>query len=158
MRIEWHPEEITAEIEKEAIRRLEAAAAVIRDKAKVNLSKLVTGLTPMRRKGFDKYLVPLVPWKEHGPYKTGKSSGQSWTARYHDKMVETIRLSPHDVNVKTLSVRIIAGNYNTWWAKQMEYGNGEWRGGAKPFMRPAMRGARSEIQSVLESGAGQSNI
>ena len=151
MRVEWHPEEITAEIEQEAIRRLEAAAAVIRDKAKANLSKLVTGM----QKIAGKYSTRYIPWEEHGPYKKG---GESWTARYHDKMVDTIRLSPHDVNVETQSVRIIAGNYNTWWAKQMEYGNGEWRGGAKPFLRPAMRGARSEIQSVLESGAGQSNI
>jgi len=151
VKIEWHPEKITAEIEQEAIRRLEAAAAVIRDKAKANLSKLVTGMQKIAGKNSTRY----IPWEEHGPYK---KSGQSWTARYHDKMVDTIRLSPHDVNVRTQSVRIIAGNYNTWWAKQMEYGNGEWRGGAKPFMRPAMRGARSEIQSVLESGAGQSNI
>ena len=150
IKIEWHPEQITREIEIEAIVRIEAAAAVIRDKAKDNLSNLVTGMTKQTGKNSTKYF----PWKEHGPYK----HGATWTARYHDKMVETIRLSPHDINLRTQSVRIIAGNYDTWWARQMEYGHSDWHGGAKPFLRPAMAGAKSNIQGALEGGGSGSTI
>jgi len=49
-------------------------------------------------------------------------------------------------------VRVIAGNRKTWYALQVEYGRGGWKGGAHPFLRPAMRGRKAEIQRVIEGG------
>jgi hypothetical protein len=74
-----------------------------------------------------------------------------------DIMAKTIRV----VEKKGLglhagpNVRVYAGNYKTWWAKQMEYGRGAWKGGAWPFMRPAITGSKAQIKMVLETGSGE---
>ena len=90
-------------------------------------------------------------------YKKGPYAGQIYTARDMDIMAKTIRV----VEKKGLglhsgmNVRVYAGNFKTWWAKQMEYGRGAWKGGAQPFMRPSISGSKSQIQAVLESGSGE---
>ena len=90
------------------------------------------------------------------PMATGTqtNAGQTWTARQAGAMVKTIRAVRKKGDMSR-NVWIMAGNYNTWWALQLEYGRGAWKGGAKPFMRPAMAGAPATIKFVLESGAGQ---
>lgn len=123
-------------------------------------------------------------WKQHGPYKRrreftrlrdksrkfagtvkgglvpyfGGGGGSPWTARHYNDMVNTIRVvRSHDPNRK--NIWVMAGNYLTWWALQMEYGKGGWAGGRKSFMRPAMKNAESQIVGILEGGAiGQGEV
>jgi hypothetical protein len=89
-------------------------------------------------------------------YKKGPYAGQIYTARDMDIMAKTIRV----VEKKGIglhsgrNVRVYAGNFKTWWAVQMEYGRGAWKGGAQPFMRPAISGSQSQIKAALESGSG----
>lgn len=91
------------------------------------------------------------------PYKSGPYAGQVYTARDADIMAKTIRV----VEKKGLglhagpNVRVYAGNFKTWWAVQMEYGHGAWKGGAQPFMRPAISGSKSQVKVILESGNGE---
>lgn len=120
------------EIIKSAMDRVEAGAEIVRDAAKRILFSKVQGR-----------------WKEHGPYK---KRPDYWTERTHGAMVKTIRTFRDD---KKKKVKILAGDKKTWWAKQLEYGNGEWKGGAKPFLRPALMQSEGQVEYVLESGAGQ---
>ena len=84
----------------------------------------------------------------------GTNAGQYWTERRAGAMVGTIR-AVRKKGDTSRNVWIMAGNKKTWWALQLEYGRGAWKGGAKPFLRPAMAKAPGHIQAVLESGAGQ---
>jgi len=127
-----------------ALDRVESAADVIRNKAKVRLKQSIAaaamgpGLAGER-------------WREHGPYKTGNTA--QWTQRYHKEMVNTIRtVRSHDKSKKNIFV--MAGQYLTWWALQLEYGHGGWKGGAKPFFRPALKESMSEVIAICESGGG----
>ena len=117
--------------------RLEKAADAIRDEAKAILRGKLKG-----------------GWQAHGVYKTGKSKGQVWTERDPGALVDTIR-TVRKRGDPDRNIWIMAGNFKVWWALQTEYGRGGWRGGAKPFMRPAMRKANKQIKAILESGAGQ---
>lgn len=89
-------------------------------------------------------------------YKKGPYAGQVYTARDMDIMANTIRVVPKKVGGLHgyINVRVYAGNFKTWWAVQMEYGRGAWKGGAWPFMRPAINATKSQIKVVLESGSG----
>jgi hypothetical protein len=84
----------------------------------------------------------------------GKYAGQFWTERTPGAMRKTIRVVEKHGAAGFVSrdVRVIAGNKKTWWATQMEFGRGKWKGGAKPFLRPAMNGSKSEVQSIIENG------
>jgi len=143
-RVNFNFAQYDKEIINASLDRVEAAAIVIRDKARVILSGKLKG-----------------NWKEHGVYKRywrkGNPKGEwipytgsSWTAREKGAMVKTIRVvrKPGKNNVW-----VMAGNYNTWWAVQLEYGRGAWRGGAKSFIRPALAGSKDEIRVALEGGA-----
>jgi hypothetical protein len=90
-------------------------------------------------------------------YKKGPYAGQIYTARDMDIMAKTIRVVSKKVGGLhgKINVRVYAGNFKTWWALQMEYGRGAWKGGAQPFMRPAISGSKSQIQVVLETGHGE---
>ncbi len=126
-----------------AMNRVEKAADVIRDDAKRILKSKVTGMTTIHRKSGDK----VVPWTEHGPYP-----GQpDWTERTKGAMVETIR-TRRSYNPEVKNVWVMAGKEKTWWAVQLEYGHGQWRGGKKSFLRPAMKGAESKIAGIFEGG------
>ena len=135
-----------------AMNRVEAAACVIRDDAKRILRGKLTGMTTIHRKTSLGFTLDIqIPWKEHGPYK----GGAIWTERTKGAMVDTIRVT-RSKNKKVKNVLVIAGNFKTWWAMQLEYGRGAWRGGAKSFMRPAMKGAESKIIGILEGGVAGS--
>jgi hypothetical protein len=92
-----------------------------------------------------------------GPITRGPKPGRpSYDERYPGSMVKTIRVRRlfndvygMGVQVGHRNVWIMAGNYNTWWAIQLEYGRGGWNGGAKPFIRPIMRRADSYMKAVL---------
>jgi hypothetical protein len=90
-------------------------------------------------------------------YKKGPYAGQIYTARDMDIMAKTIRVVEKKgpgLHAEP-NVRVYAGNFKTWWAVQMEYGRGAWKGGASPFMRPAINGSKAQIKTVLEGGSGQ---
>ena len=130
-----------------ALDRVESAADVIRNKAKVKLKAAIEAAA----KGEGS--LAGERWREHGPYKTGKNAGASWTKRYHKEMVNTVR-TVRSKNKAVKNIWVMAGNYNTWWALQLEYGNGGWKGGKKSFFRPAMSESMSEVIAICESGGG----
>ena len=145
--INWNTSAIEVECINASMDRLEAAAYIIRDDARSILRGKLKG-----------------NWKEHGPYKTYRNKkqhkfmaysggeGSIWTARTHGAMIKSIRVS----RLKDSAARniwIMAGDFKTWWAVQLEYGRGKWQGKAKSFLRPALSNAPSKIRGVLEGGA-----
>lgn len=112
-------------IDKASLDRMEQAAAVIRDDARRILKSQLRGNVT------------------RPPY----AGGAPWTARTAGAMVETIRVVRKEGKK---NVWVMAGNYLTWWAVQLEFGRGQWRGGAKPYLRPAMKGAEGKIKGILE--------
>jgi hypothetical protein len=138
----WNPEEFAPQILSGAMERIEKAAIVVRDAARAKMT------------GFKH------TWKEHGPYSTGKYHGQIWTARDYNALKETIRVTKKKEMyegsgfrvAKDMNVWILAGQYRTWYAVQVEFGRGEWRGKPHPFLRPAFRESMSQIKSIIENG------
>jgi hypothetical protein len=150
--IKWDDTAFRAECEDVTMDRLFTCAKVIAADAKRILAGKLKG-----------------DWREHGPYggylpgrrsiRLGKKpvpyeygSGASWTARYHGAMVDTIR-AVRKKDSASRNVWIMAGNFNVWWALQLEFGRGAWKGKAKPFLRPALNGASSSCRGILEGGA-----
>jgi len=129
-----------------ALDRVESAAWVIRDSARIKLKQAIISAG----KGGGNSLAG-EQWKEHGPYKTGNTA--QWTQRYHQEMVNTVRAT-RSKNPFARNIFVMAGQYLAWWAVQLEYGHGKWKGGAKPFMRPALKGSMSEVIAICESGGG----
>lgn len=114
------------------LNRMEKAAAVIQMNAILKIVKSYENRRPA--------------------YKTGAYAGRIYTARDMDIMAKTIRVVRRD---DKKDVRVYVGNFKTWWAVQMEYGRGAWKGGPKPFLRPAVAASRGRIKVILESGSGQ---
>ena len=136
--VKWDDSAFQAECVKVTMDLLEQAAwKIVRD-AK-------NKLTSYGNKGFHR-----------PPYKTGDAAGQPWTARQQGAMVKTIRAVRKRGDDRR-NIWIMAGNKETWWAIQLEYGRGAWKGGRKSFMRPAMANAPRHIRDVLESGGGQTS-
>jgi len=131
--INWNTAAFEAECGKIGMDRLEMAAHIIANNAKRILQSKIKG-PPVTRP--PKYGVPV--WMERDP----------------GALVATIRVV-RKYGDPGRNVWIMAGNYKTWWAVQTEYGRGGWKGGAKSFIRPAMKAAPSAIKSVLESGHGE---
>jgi len=111
-----------AEFLKTAMNRIEKAAGAIRDSAK---AKCVVGNI------------------------TRPASGKYWTERTPGAMKATIRVTRKEGKNNVL---VIAGNKKTWWATQMEYGRGDWKGGKRPFMRPAIAETKQQVASIIEGG------
>jgi len=140
----WNPEEFAPEILSNAMGRIEKAGIVVRDAARRKINS-----PPF------KFL-----WKPHGPYKTGKYAGQIWTAREHDALMKTIRVTKkYDTfpaygfrAAKDMNVWVMSGNYKTWYALQVEYGKAGWKGGPHPFLRPAFRESLGKIQQIVLNG------
>jgi hypothetical protein len=135
--INWNTDAFHAQCARISMNRLEAIAEIIRDDAKKILKSKLVG-----------------NWTEHGPYKTGKSVGAIWTERTKAAMVDTIRVV-RKKDEASRNIRIYMGNFKTWWAVQMEFGHGSWRGGARAALRPAMRNSLNAAKSVLENGNGE---
>jgi hypothetical protein len=152
-RITWDISEAVPQINKAAMSRIKEAAELVRDNAKQILRGLVKEV-----------------YREHGPYKSrytkGKSKfenatgvtgrkqyiggeGSPWTARHYQEMAKTIRVTVSK-DSSSRSVWIMAGNYLAWWATQMEYGKGGWRGRRKSFLRPAIRQSLAGIRQIIE--------
>jgi HK97 gp10 family phage protein len=110
------------EFEKAAMDRIEKAAGVIRDAARRNCT------------------VGTI---------SRPAKGKFWTERSPGAMRDTIRVATKE---GAKNVFLIAGDKKTWWATQMEYGRGGWKGGAKPFIRPAIASTKDEVKSIIEGG------
>lgn len=138
-KIEWNDKAFIAECVNVGMDRLVQGAKAIRDDARRILKSKLRGDVnrPVYRKG---------------PY-----AGQIYTERRAGEMVDTIRVfRKQDSSAR--EVRIYMGNYKVWWATQMEYGRGGWRGGARPCLRPALRNTGNTFKPVFESGAGQTKL
>ena len=145
-RIDWDLQKYDGEFKKAGMDRLKRAADVIRDMAKANC-KVGTIDRPARKH--------WVNAEGHFEDASPLSSANIWTAREIGAMKATIRTvelnnpSP-GFDTKADNVRIYAGNFKTWWAIQMEYGRGGWKGGPRSFMRPALVSAPPRIRSIIE--------
>jgi len=151
--VNWNTEAFQAACFGVTMDRLEVAANIIAQDMKSILAAQLTGMQKITGKNSTRY----IPWTEHGPYKIGKYAGKLWTARYKAEMVKSIRVA-RKKDSTSRDIRIVAGYWGelgSWWALQLEYGRGDWHGGRKSFMRPAMAKAGTVIQTCLESGAGQ---
>lgn len=144
MRLEFYIEKYIPELRNLALNRMEKAGNVIRDEARAIVNSHGTTKRTQHR------------WREHGPYRTGKDAGKDWTARHYFDMEKTVRTVRKNQNYGTNwgvnNVRIYAGNREIWYAKQMEYGRGGWRGGRRSFLRPAIRRSAAKVKQVIENG------
>lgn len=127
--IKFNFEQYDGQIAKACMERLRKAAEVIKESAK---SKCIVGTITRHRK-------PGQP---------------EWMERSPGAMRDTIRVTEKNGKAGLVGrdVRIYAGTKKTWWATQMEYGRGGWKGGRRPFMRPALRATKAEVQRIIENG------
>jgi hypothetical protein len=133
--VKWNSTEFELACVGATMERLEACGKIVQADAKRILAPQLEG-----------------HWKEHGPYQSGPYAGATWTARYKKKMLDTVRVSRKYGDTSSRNVWVMAGNYDTWWAIQMEYGRGDWKGGKRSFLRPALKGAAAAMKSVIENG------
>jgi len=144
-KIDFDLQKYDGEFKKAGMQRLTECAEVIRDKARDLVVIGTVTRVPGRRRfvNAEGHLVPSTNppiWMERTPGAMKK------TIRVV-RREEVVDFSPKDDNV-----RVYAGNYKTWYAVQMEYGHGQWRGGPRPFMRKAIAAAQSAIRSIIEGG------
>ena len=135
--IAWNSEALISACVGVTMGRLETAAQIIVDDAKRILASQIDPKKP--------------------PYAVIRAAkGAIWTERTPGALINTIRWT-RKKGSDSRNIWIIAGNFKTWWALQTEFGHGGWKGGAKPFIRPAMKNAPSAIQACLEGGSGQTS-
>lgn len=126
--IGWHPEIITAEIEKRAMDRLEKAAKIVASKAR---AKVPTG-------------------KDRPRYKTG----EPWTERKAGALRDSIRVIrlPGDAG---LNIRVYAGTKtgreDIYYARWVEMGSVH-NIPRKPYLRPALNESKTTILKMVENG------
>ena len=140
MRIEWNPEQVTAEIEKTAMDRLETAAGYVMALARMNL---VTVL------------------KSAPPDVAGKERKEPWKSMSLGTLLRTVRVARLYGDPKQ-DVRVYAGNRvgggsmkkgaerGAFYAHIIEMGSVKM--GARPFLRPALNAAKKRIMSIMENG------
>jgi HK97 gp10 family phage protein len=131
MKVEWHPAEITIEVEKRAMGRLEKAGEVVADKAR--------GLVPA---------PPSSKMISRPPH------GKPWTERIPGTLKKSIRVRRLDGDPK-LDVRVYAGarqsdKLTAYYAHFVEFGTVKMK--AQPFLRPALSKSRSAIKNIVENG------
>jgi len=136
--IKFNFEQYDGQIMKASMKRLNRAARLVQRKAK---RRCVVGTV------------------NRPVYETGAAAGKLWTGRQVGAMRETIRVVERyqkygKMIAKFGNVRVYAGNKETWWAVQMEYGKGGWVDGRKSFLRPALRESKSKIQMILGKDYG----
>jgi len=84
-------------------------------------------------------------WIPHGP----PPGGEIWKGREdYAEMINSIRVV-RKRDTKSRNIWVMAGNYKTWWAVQMEYGRAGWKGGPRSFFRKAMRTSIPKIHALL---------
>jgi len=150
--IDFDLQKYDGEFKAAGMKRLIKAAEVIRDDAKrrikVGTITRVPGRKMMRMKD-GRMLPSTMPPK--------------WMERTPGEMKQTIRVvTKYDFSGTFLAnlagdggvgnVRVYAGNFADWWAMQMEFGFGAWKGGAKPFLRPSLHSSQSAVRNIIEGG------
>jgi hypothetical protein len=140
-RIDWDLQKYDGEFKAAGMERMVKAAEAIRDVAKQNC-KVGTVTRPARR-----YVI-----LDHKRVPVGGTD--VWTERSPGAMSDTIRVvrlwdESKDIS-KPENVRVYAGDFKTWWAVQMEYGRGAWKGGPKPFLRPALHSSEGRVRAIIE--------
>jgi hypothetical protein len=123
-RIDFNLTKYDAEFLKTAMGRIEKAAEIVRDEAK-RRCKVGTLTRPAKGSAY-------------------------WTERSPGAMRDTIRVVRKGGKN---NVRVYAGNRKTWWATQMEYSRGGWKGGPKPFLRPAIAAVKDTVKHTIEEGS-----
>lgn len=157
--IGWNPEKYITDIANASMEDIEDASKIIVTQMKAELWGQVTGMTTVIQKDMHGNVkgTRTFPWKEHGRYQTGKNKDKIWTARHSKRaMVDSIRyvkkkdaFSNLFIGVKNYNIWIMAGNFKTWWAVQMEYGHGKWKGGAKPFFRSGINKSKGAVNALI---------
>jgi hypothetical protein len=135
--------------------RLVKAAKTIRDDAKrrikVGTITRVPGRKMMRMRDGRMVESTMPPkWMERTPGEMKKTIRV--VQRYDFSGTFLKNLSSLEGISEAANVRVYAGNFNDWWATQMEFGYGAWKGGAQPFLRPALHGSQSKVRSIIEGG------
>ncbi len=121
MRVDWHPEELTAAVEKHMMDRLEVAAEQIASRAR-----------------------QLVPVGKDVPQGKGK-----WSKRESGALKRTIRVVRLKGDPKQ-NVRVYAGNSkDVFYAGWVEYGSVHNDRPRKPFLRPALNEIQGRIESII---------
>jgi hypothetical protein len=132
--LNWTAPDKIPELRKAGIERLVQAAEIVRMNAILKLQGELEEKYP-----------------EHGVYEKNPSF---WTERHYREMIHTIRVvRKHESSERT--VWIMAGNKKVWWAQQMEFGHGGWKGGARPFLRAALSKSTPQIRAIIEGGHGE---
>ena len=131
--LNWNIQRVIPEIAKAGMVTLEDCANIFRNEARSHLRPQL-----------------VLNWTPHGP----PPGGEIWKGREdYAEMLNTIRVvkkySAGALFGKTRNIRIYAGNYKVWWALQMEYGRGGWKGGARSFFRKAIRTSKPKIRTLL---------
>jgi hypothetical protein len=126
--LNWNVQRTISEISKAGMPVLKECADIFRDEAKANLRPIL-----------------VLNWKPHGP----PPGGDIWKGREdYAEMLNTIRVVEKR-DSKARNIRIYAGNYKTWWAVQMEWGRGGWKGGPRPFFRKSIQTSAPKIRALL---------
>jgi len=118
----WNPKIADNGIYNNAMDRLEAAGNVVGKKARVKCP-VGTISRPM--------------------YKTGMYAGKYWTSRDAGALKKTIRVV-RKYGDPLHNVWVMAGNKQVYYAQIVEF--------YTPFLRPALRGTKTEIKRVISNG------
>jgi HK97 gp10 family phage protein len=129
----WAPKQITEELEKKLMDRLEKAGEGIAHTARYLVMEEHRGVSR-----------PV--------YKKGKDAGAAWTARVPGTVRDSIRVTRLKGDPK-LDIRIYAGARQTdkltaYYAHILEYGSKRMK--KQPFLRPALDMNKGLVMQVLE--------
>jgi HK97 gp10 family phage protein len=120
----WNPQQYDGQLIAASMERLVKAAEIVAEKARA--------------------MVPVGSISR----PVGKA-GKYWTERSPGSLKKSIRVvQKHDST--TRNVRIYAGNKKVFYARLVEFGS--IKKGARPYLRPALNGSKSQIKSILENG------
>jgi HK97 gp10 family phage protein len=146
MRIEgWHAKEIFSQIAEEAIKAANGVMddVVVSAKAKCPIGSIT------REGKFASANISFTP-------KTGANKGKlvsfSTDKRWMGRNPGDLRNSIRRVNRRARpgNIRVMAGNFKTYWAFMVEYGTAKSR--PQPFLRPAFQGIKNSVISRIEAG------
>jgi len=127
-----HREIADTVVMEEAMRRLELAAEILKNKLKSTLQSQIKN-----------------PNYSRPPYKTGPYAGKWWTARDAGELLRSVRVVKQ-FNTPHRNIWIVAGNSKAYYSAAYEYATNPLRG--KKFYRSALASSRSRMKSVIENG------
>lgn len=123
--VNWHDKELIANIQTTTKANLRKIGQTVSRKAKANCP---------------------VGVDIKGTAESGTSKGQTWTERTPGSLKKSIRYRVS--RGKKLSVQVIAGNKNVFYAPFVEFGTSKML--ARPFLRPALESSKMEIEGAFK--------